>query len=93
MCAAKIKNKKNISCQWYKTQTHTEIIRNFCSCAPLKHKINVIQGTVLRVFNATSNWLAFVQALEENKFCWTKNQYPEEWFLKNSEPDFRKDNK
>ena len=42
----------------------------------------MIQGTVHRVFNATSNWLAFDQALEKNKSCWTKNQYPEEWSSK-----------
>ena len=40
------------------------------------------QGAVHRVFNATSNWLAFDQALEKNKTCWTKNQYPEEWSSK-----------
>ena len=33
----------------------------------------MIKGTVHRVSNATSNWLAFHQALEENKTCWTKN--------------------
>ena len=38
----------------------------------------MIQGTLHRVLNVTSNWLAFDQALEENKTCWTKYQYPEE---------------
>ena len=52
------------------------------SCAPLKHKKNVIQGAVHRAFNATPNWLAFDQALEKNKTCWTINQYPEEWSSK-----------
>ena len=42
----------------------------------------MIQGAVHGVFNATSNWLAFDQALEKNKTCWTKNQYPEEWSSK-----------
>ena len=42
----------------------------------------VIQGAVHKIFNATSNWLAFDQALEKNKTCWTKNQYPEEWSSK-----------
>ena len=42
----------------------------------------MIQRTVHSVFNATSNWLACVQALEKNKPCWTKNQYPEEWSSK-----------
>ena len=31
----------------------------------------MIRGTVRRVFNATSNWLTFDQALERNKTCRT----------------------
>ena len=76
------KRKSNITCHWYQKPTETGIIQNFCSCAQLQHKKNVIQGTVHRVFNATSNWLAFDQALEKNKTCWTKNQYPEVWSSK-----------
>ena len=71
-------SKKNFTCQWYQKPTDTGIILNFRSCAPLQHKKIVIQGAIHRVFNATSNWLAFDQALENNKTCWTNNQYPEE---------------
>ena len=77
-----VSSKNNITCHWYQKPTDTGIIRNFRSCAPLQHKKTVIRGTVHRVFNATSNWLAFDQALEKNKTCWTKNQYPEEWSSK-----------
>ena len=77
-----VSSKNNITCHWYQKPTDTGIILNFRSCAPLQHKKNVIQGTVHRVFNATSNWLAFDQALEKNKSCWTKHQYPEEWSSK-----------
>ena len=73
-----VSSKNNITCHWFQKPTSTEIILKFCSCAPLQHKKNVIQGAVHRVFNATSNWLAFDQALEKNKTCWSKNQYPEE---------------
>ena len=65
-----------------KKPTDTGIILNFRSCAPLQLMKNVIQGRVHRVFNATSNCLAFDQTLEENKTCWTKNQYQEEWSSK-----------
>ena len=51
----------------------------FCSCAPLQHRKNVIQRTVHRDFKATYNLLAFDQALEKHKTCPTKNQYPDEW--------------
>ena len=79
----KVSSKINIICFfWYHEPIDSGMILNFCSCTPLQHMKNVIQGTVHRVFNATSNWLAFDQALEMNKTCWTKNQYPEGWSSK-----------
>ena len=77
-----VSSKSNITCHWYQKPTDTGITLNFYSCATLQHKRNLIHGTVQRVFNATIKWLAFEQALENNKTCWTKNQYPEEWFSK-----------
>ena len=74
-----VSSKSNITRHWYQKPTVTGIILKFRSCTFLQHKKNMIQGTVHRVFNATSNWLAFDQALEKNKTCWTKNQYPEDW--------------
>ena len=75
-------SKSKITCHWYQKPTDTGIVLNFCNCSPLQLKKNVIQGTVHRVFNATSKWLAFDQAFEKNKTYWTKDQYPEEWFSK-----------
>ena len=46
---------RKISCHWYQKSADIGIILNFCSCAPLKHKKNVIQGTVHRIFKATSD--------------------------------------
>ena len=40
------------------------------------------QGTFHSVSYATSNWLTFDEALEKNKTCATKNQYPDDWFSK-----------
>ena len=45
-----VSSKSIITCHWYQKTTDTGIILNFCSCAPLQHKKNVIQGTVHRVF-------------------------------------------
>ena len=70
---------RNISCHWYQKSTDTGIILNFRSCAPLQHKRNVIQGTVHRIFNATSDWQSFDVALKKNQEIWTENQYPTEW--------------
>ena len=50
----------------------------------------MIQSRVRRVFNTTSNWLAFDQALEKNKTCWSKNQYAEEWLSKIKEQTLEK---
>ena len=77
-----VSSKSNITCHWYQKPTVPGIILNFRSSALLQHKKNVIQGTVHRVFNAISNRLAFDQALENIKTCWTKNQYPEDWSSK-----------
>ena len=32
--------------------------------------------------NLAFNWLAFDQAHEKKKTCWTKDQYPEDWSSK-----------
>ena len=66
---------RKLSCHWYQKSTDTRIILNFRSCAPLQHKRNVIQGTVHRIFNATSDWQSFDVALK----IWTENQNPTEW--------------
>ena len=74
-------SKSNITCHWYRKPTDTGIVLYFCSCALLQHKINMFQGTVHRVFIATSNWLVFDQAMKK-KICRTKNQFPEVWSWK-----------
>ena len=73
-------SKSNIACHFYQKPTDMGLI--FCICAPLQHKKKVNQGIVHSVLNATSNWLAFDQALEKNKTCWTKNQNTGEWYWK-----------
>ena len=77
-----VSSESNITCHWYQKPTDTGIILNFCSCTTLQHKKIVIQGTVHTVLNATSDWLAFDKALEKNKTCSTKIQYPEDWSSK-----------
>ena len=70
---------RKISCHWNQKSTDTGIILNFRSCAPLQHKRNVIQGTVHRIFNATSDWQSFDVALKKNQETWSEDQYPTEW--------------
>ena len=54
---------RKISCHWYQKSTDTGIILNFRSCAPLQHIRNGIQGTVHKIFNATSDWQSVYVAL------------------------------
>ena len=70
---------RKISCHWYQKSTDTGIILNFRSCALLQHKRNVIQGTVHRIFNATSDWQSFDVAFKKNQDIWTENQHPTAW--------------
>ena len=77
---------KSISCQtsnYYRSSSVQELtnylILNFRSCAPLQHKRNVIQGTLHRIFNATSDWRSFDVALKKNQEIWIENNYPTEW--------------
>ena len=74
----KVSSKRDTTYRWYQKPTDTGIKLYICSCALLQHKKNEIQGTVRRVLDATSNRLAFDQALQKKKTCWNENQYPEE---------------
>ena len=39
----------------------------------------MFQGTVHRIFNATSHYQFFFVAHRKNQETWTENQYPNEW--------------
>ena len=69
----------NILCIWYKKPSHTGTILNYRSCATLQHKKSIIQGTIQRLFRATSNWEAFHEALTQNEEVWERNPYPRHW--------------
>ena len=72
--------------------TDTGIILNFCRFVTLEDKKLVIRGTVHRVFNATSNWLAFDQVLEKKQDTLDQKSIFTRMSYKSSEPDLRKDN-
>ena len=64
------------STAWYQKPTDTGLILSFRSLAPTIFKKNIIQGTVHRIFNATSNWQNFDDALCRAQKIWENNQYP-----------------
>ena len=64
---------------WYQKPSDTGTILNSRSCAPLQHKTSIIQGTIHRLFRATSNLEAFHEAMTTNKEFWEPNQYPRHW--------------
>ena len=57
-----VSSKSDITCRWFQKPTDKRIILSLCSSAQLQHLKNVIQGTVQRVFSATSRvfsaWLS-----------------------------------
>ena len=65
-------------CTWYQKPSDTGTILNYSSCASLQHKKSIIQGTIHRLFRATSNWEAFDEALTKNEIC-ERNQYSRQW--------------
>ena len=64
---------------WFQKPSDTGTILNYRSCAPLQHKKSIIQGTIHRLFRATSNWEAFQEALTKDEEIWERNQYPRHW--------------
>ena len=74
-----VQPERNIFCTWYQKSSDTGTILNYHSCAPLQHKKSIIQGTIHRLFRATSNWKAFHEALTKNEEIWERNQYPRHW--------------
>ena len=64
-----------IFCTWYQKPSDL----NYRSCATLQHKKNIIQGTIQRLFRATSNWEAFHEALTRNEEIWERNRYTKHW--------------
>ena len=68
-----------IFCTWFQKPSDTGTILNYRSCAPLQHKKSIIQGTIHRLFRATSNWEAFHKTLTKNEEIWERNQYPRHW--------------
>ena len=61
---------------WYTKPTDTGVILSYRAEAPLKYKRNVIQGTIHRIFRATTSWEEFHKSLEKAKEIWYKNRYP-----------------
>ena len=59
----------------------TGTILNYRSCATLQHKKSIIQGTIHRLFRATSIWEAFHEASTKNEKIWELNQYPRHWVV------------
>ena len=71
----KVQPKGTNFCAWYQKPSDTGTILNYHSCAPLEHKKSVIQGTIHRMFRATSNWEAFHEALTKLEEIWERSQY------------------
>ena len=70
-----VKPEGTIFCTCSQKPSNTAKILTYRSCAPLQHEKSVIQGTIHRLFRATSNWEAFHETLTKNEEIWEPNQY------------------
>ena len=50
---------------WYQKHTDTGLILQFRALAPVKYRKNITEGTMYRIFNATSTWETSLKALKE----------------------------
>ena len=58
-----VKPEGTIFCICYQKPSDTGTILNYRSCAHLQHEKSIIQGTIQRLFRATSNWEALHESL------------------------------
>ena len=73
-------NEGNLTTAWYQKPTDTGLMLSFRAWAPTVYKKNIIEGTIHRIFNATSNWALFHEALTKAMRCWEDNQYPPQFY-------------
>ena len=73
-------NQGLLSSSWYQKPTDTGLMLSFRAMAPTIYKKNIIEGTVHRIFNATSTWQAFRVGLEKAMVDWENNQYPPQFY-------------
>ena len=69
-----------IDTSWYQKPTDTGLILQFRALAPVKYKKNIIEGTIYRIFNATSTWENFTEGIKRATETWEKNQYPPQFY-------------
>ena len=70
----------DVDTTWYRKPTDTGLTLSFRALAPMRYKKNIEQGTVHRVFNASSNWHAFTESITEVGCMLEKNQNPPQFF-------------
>ena len=69
-----------IDTSWYQKPADTGLILQFRALAPVKYKKNIIEGTIYRIFNATSTWENFTEGIKRAAETWEKNQYPPQFY-------------
>ena len=60
---------------WHSKTTDTSLLYLFRACATV-YKLNIVEGTVSRINNATSAWQASDACLSQAKVMLESNRYP-----------------
>ena len=69
-----------IDTSWYQKPTDTGLSLQFRALAPVKYKKKIIEGTIYRIFNATSTWGNFTEGIKRAAETWEKDQYPPQFY-------------
>ena len=70
----------DVDTTWYRKPTDTGLTLSFRALTPMRYKKNTVQGTVHRVFNASSNWHAFTESITAVGCMLEKNHYPPQFY-------------
>ena len=76
----------HVETSWYRKPTDTGLTLSYRALAPMRYKQNIVQGTVHRIFHASSNWHFFTEGIIVATHMLEKNQYPSQFY----EPIIRK---
>ena len=69
----------DVDTTWYRKPTDTGLTLSLRALAPIRYK-NIVQQTLHRVFNASSNWHAFTESITEFGCMLEKNQNPPQFY-------------
>ena len=69
-----------IQTSWYQKPTDTGLTLHYRALAPTTYKRNIVEGSIHRIFNATTSWRNFDEGLQKVTKILENNQYPPQFY-------------